>query len=116
MSFCYTYKDMRQPSSALRYQILAGLRPGYKYVLYFATKTKTPVESWLDPENLFNPFLPFRYQGQWPPSLSHLQGEALNLAHQILESFPERPPSLEEWKAFRRHLRKSLRKIFNGGK
>ncbi len=71
--------------------------------------TSIPAQAWLSPESFFNPLIPFRYQGKYPPSLSHLQGEALEFAKKILEAFPEKPPTREEFKKFKR-------KFINGGK
>lgn len=89
--------------------ILAGRRPGRKHALLLSKLFNTPVECWLAPEQYFNPYKPHVYQGPYPPSLSHLQGEALEFAQEIIKAFPHKP-SWQEFKAFKREYRKKLKK------
>lgn len=87
--------------------ILAGRRPGRKHALLLSKLFNTPVECWLAPEQYFNPYKPHVYQGPYPPSLSHLQGEALEIAKKIIEAFPQQPPTWQEFKLFKRQYKKS---------
>jgi len=95
------------------YNWLAGkYSPSSKNLKRLYDLTQVPAQAWLEPEKYFNPYCPFRYQSIYPPSLSHLSGEALELAKQIISAFPDRPPTKEEFKKFKRKLRKTKN---NGG-
>ena len=100
-------------SPAFISHILSGRRPGYKYLLQLSQEFGTDIRAFLDPKKFFNPYMPFCYQSKYPPDLSHLSGEALELAKQIISAFPDRPPTKEEFKEFKRKLRKNKN---NGGK
>ena len=92
------------------YKILAGeRRPSRKVALLYEKVYKISRIAWLYPEEFFNPEQPFLYQGKYPPSLDHLSGEALEFAKKIIEAFPEKPPSKEEFKKFKKELRRKKR-------
>ena len=99
-------------SPAFLSHILSGRRPGYKYLLQLSQELEIDVKAFLNPKIFFNPYMPFYYKNFYPPSLSHLSGEALELAKQIISAFPDRPPTKEEFKEFKRKLRKTKN---NGG-
>ncbi|MEO0278815.1 MAG: hypothetical protein ABIM21_06035, partial [candidate division WOR-3 bacterium] len=67
----------------------------------------TPVECWLAPEQFFNPYKPHLYQGSYPPDLSHLKDEALSFAQEIIKAFPEKPPTWQEFKLFKKQYKKT---------
>ena len=89
------------------YQIRAGKRKvSIKSAELLEIKTLIPKEAWSFPDKFFNPIYPELYQGPYPPNLDHLSGEALELAKQIISAFPDRPPTKEEFKEFKRKLRR----------
>ena len=95
------------------YKILAGKRrPSPEVAILYEKTFQIHRIAWLYPQEYFNPEIPFVYQGSYPPNLDHLSGEALELAKQIISAFPDRPPTKEEFKEFKRKLRKTKN---NGG-
>ena len=71
-----------------------------------AIKTGIHPKAWDYPQDFFNPLIPYKYTGPWPPPLDHLQGEAREWAEQIVRAFPQGPPSKEEFKRWKRRRKK----------
>lgn len=87
--------------------ILGHRKPSAKSALHLEKITFISRLSWLYPEEFFNPQAPHLYKGPYPPDLSHLQGEALEIAKKIIEAFPQQPPTWQEFKLFKRQYKKS---------
>ena len=88
-------------------------RPSVDLALELEKATGINRLAWLYPQEFFNPDMPFRYRHVWPPDLKHLEGDSLKLAKQIISAFPHRPPTREEFRAWKRAMRKKAKK--NGG-
>ena len=105
MQLVYLAKKLNTSPSFLC-DVLYGRRPGFRLLPKLSQELDIDIKAWLEPEKYFNPYCPFRYQNIYPPSLSHLSGEALELAKQIISAFPDRPPTKEEFKEFKKKLRR----------
>ncbi|MEM5855777.1 MAG: hypothetical protein QW472_05700 [Candidatus Aenigmatarchaeota archaeon] len=92
----------------LKNKIILGRRkPSAKTALILEKITSINRLAWLYPEEFFNPQAPHLYQGSYPPDLSHLKDEALSFAQEIIKAFPEKPPTWQEFKLFKRQYKKT---------